>query len=115
MFLDRLGAAPAVASHGEAFALLAAVLNAIEDEHSGVLANPANWQFDERMYPPQSDMARASADMPGVTIYRSRAHRTLIARNGALAITDAHTGAVLLEKSGQDGVGVWPKGSGKPT
>ena len=102
LFLTRLTAAPAAGSHDEAFALIAATLNAVEDEHSGVPATPANWQFDGRMYPPQSDMARPSADLPGVTIYRSRAHRTLLASNGAFTIIEVATGAVLIAKPGSD-------------
>jgi hypothetical protein len=103
LFLARLTAAPAATGHDEALALIATVLNAVEDEHSGVPANPANWRTDGRMYPPQSDNARASADLPGVTSYRSVAHRTLIASNGALTIIELSTNAVLIEKAGGDG------------
>ena len=103
LFLSRLTAAPAVASQKAAFALIAGTLNAVEDEHSGIPANPANWQFDGRMYPPQSDMARRSVDLPGVTVYRSRAHRTLVASNGAFTIVEVATGAVLIAKPGSDG------------
>ncbi len=106
LFLARLTAAPAAASHDEALALIATVLNAVEDEHSGVPANPANWRTDGRMYPPQSDNARASADLPGVTGYRSVAHRTLIASNGALTIIELSTNTVLIEKPGGDGKAV---------
>ena len=108
LFLVRLTAAPAAASHDEALALIAATLSAVEDEHSGIPANPANWQFDGRMYPPQSDMARPAADRPGVTIYRSRAHRTLLASNGAFTIIDVNTNAVLIAKPGRDGQTVPP-------
>ena len=111
LFLDRLMAAPAAANHDEALALIATTLTAVENEHSGVPANPALWQSDGRMYPPQADMARPSADLPGVIIYRSRAHRTFIASNGAFAIADAHTAAVRIEKSGHDGLGIWPGAS----
>jgi len=103
LFLVRLAAAPAPASHDDAFALIATALNAVEDEHSGVPANPANWQFDGRMYPPQSDMARHSPDLPGVIVYRSRAHRTLIASNGAFTIIELSTKEILIEKPGSDG------------
>lgn len=106
LFLARLTAAPPAASHDEALALIATILNAVEDEHSGVPANPANWRTDGRMYPPQSDNARASADLPDVTGYRSVAHRTLIASNGALTIIELSTNTVLIEKRGSDGKGV---------
>ena len=100
LFLDRLHAAAPTASHDEAFALIATTLNAIEDEDSGVPADPANWQFDGRMYPPQADMARPLPGMPGVIVYRSRAHRTFIGANGAFAITEVHDGSTLVKESG---------------
>lgn len=106
LFLDRLRNATPLANHDEAFALIATTLNAVEDEHSGVPANPSNWQSDGRMYPPQADMARPSPDRPGVTVYRSRGHRTLIGANGAFSIAEVHGGKVLVEKVGKDGQGL---------
>jgi hypothetical protein len=103
LFLHRLAAAPAAASHDEALALIEAIVNAVEDEHSGVVANPAKWRTDGRMYAPQSDHARAVADRPGVTAYRSVSHRTLIASNGAIAIIELRTESLLIEKPGGDG------------
>lgn len=108
LFLTRLTSAAPAVSHDEAFALIAAVLNAMEDEHSGVPSNPANWRSDGRMYPPKSDSARASPDLPGVIGYRSVAHRTLIASNGAFTIIDLNTGKALIEKAGGDGQGLPP-------
>jgi hypothetical protein len=84
--------------------MIATILNAIEDEHSGVAANPSAWQSDGRMYPPQSDMARPSTEWPSVMVYRSRSRRTLIGTNGAFAITDLATGLVPIEKPGSDGL-----------
>lgn len=108
LFLDRLRSATPAANHDEAFALIATTLNSVEDEHSGVPAHPANWQSDGRMYPPQADMARPSPDFPGVTVYRSRGHRTLIGTNGAFTIAEIHRGKVLVEKAGADGRGLPP-------
>ena len=110
-FIDRLAAAAPASSQEEAFALIAATLNAVEDEHSGVPANPANCQSDGRMYPPQADMARAAPGLPGVTVYRSRAHRTFIAENGAFVIKDVWTEQILVEKPGRNGVGISPFGN----
>lgn len=106
LFLARLAAAPAASSHDEALALIATALNEVENEHSGIPANPANWRTDGRMYPPQPDHARASANLPGVTIYRSVAHRTLIASNGALTIIGLDSNRVLIAKPGADKRGI---------
>jgi hypothetical protein len=106
LFLARLAESPAAASHDEAFALITTALNAVEDEHSSVPADPANWRSDGRMYPPQADNARPSADLPGVIGYRSVAHRTLIASNGAFAIIELATNKTLVEKPGGDGKGL---------
>jgi hypothetical protein len=106
LFLARLAASPIAANHDQAFALIASVLNAVEDEHSGVPADPNNWRSDGRMYPPQADNARPSADLPGVIVYRSFAHRTLIASNGAFTIIELSTNKALIEKLGGDGKGL---------
>lgn len=106
LFLAKLAASPAAANHDQAFALIASVLNAVEDEHSGVPADPANWRSDGRMYPPQADNARPYSDLPGVFGYRSVAHRTLIASNGAFAIIELSTNKALIEKAGGNGTGL---------
>lgn len=103
LFLDRLRSASPAANHDGAVALIASTLNAVEDDHSGVPANPSSWQSDGRMYPPQADMARPSPDLPGVMVYRSRGHRTLIGANGAFSIAEVHGGKILVEKAGADG------------
>lgn len=106
LFLDRLLSATPAANPDEAIALIATLLNAVEDEHSGVPANPSSWQSDGRMYPPQADMARTLPGLPGLTVYRSRGHRTLIGANGAFTIAEIHGGKVLVEKAGADGRGL---------
>jgi len=108
LVLQQLHIARATATHDAAFALIAEILNAVEDEHSGIPANPSNWRSDGRMYPPQADNARSSLDLPGVIVYRSRGHRTLIAANGAFTIVDVQTDEVLIEKLGLDGQGLPP-------
>jgi len=102
-FIANLKAAPAAASHDEAYALIVRELTAVEDKYSQAVANPDNWRTDGRMYPPQADMARASSNTPGVTVYRNRAHTTLIAVNGALAIMALPRRTVLIIKAGADG------------
>jgi len=112
LVLQRLHAAAVKATHDAAFSLIAEILNGVEDEHSGIPANPFNWRSDGRMYPPQADNARSSPDRPGVIVYRSRGHRTLIAANGAFTIIDVQTDEVLIEKLGLDGQGLPPTNPG---
>ena len=111
LFLARLAIAPSVGSHDEALKLIATLLDAVEDKHSGIAANPRNWRTDGRMYPPQPDSARPSVDLPGVIVYRSVAHRILIAANGAFAIIEVGADTVLIEKAGRDGRVMAPGGS----
>lgn len=58
VFISRLKAAPPVSTKTEALALIATVLDEVEDELSGIVANPANWRSDGRMYPPRRQCAR---------------------------------------------------------
>jgi len=67
--------------------------------------DPASWQTDGRMYPPQSDHAREVENRSDLIRFRSRGHNTLIRDNGAIEIRDLQ-GHVFLSKSGTDGNGV---------
>jgi len=107
LFYKQLQSAPAASSHDEAFALLFDTLNTIEDEHSGVLFDPANWQTDGRLYPPQTDRAYEVDGFPEVIRYRSAGHNTYIASNGAIEVRIVATNEVDFRKSGADGRGVW--------
>ena len=78
-------------------------LNKVEDDHSGVPFDPTSWQSDGRMYPPQSDMARASEEHAGLIVYRSRGHRTFIAANGAIKIAEVVSKKTVFQKTGADG------------
>ena len=101
-FLRRLSAAPPARSGVEALTQLSDMLNAVEDELSGIPYRPERWQSDGRMYPPQEDNAR---DVPGrhdLVRYRSRGHSTWIRDNGAIEIRD-RAGAVVFRKPGSDG------------
>lgn len=104
-FLSRLESADAVANADEAFALISETLTAVEDEMTDIPNDPASWQTDGRMYPPQADNARDVDNRPDLVRYRSRGHNTLIRDNGAIEISDLQ-GTVLLSKPGQDGRGV---------
>jgi hypothetical protein len=101
-FLRRLGAAPAASSFTEAFRQLGDILNAVEDELTSIPSDPANWQNDGRLYPPQPDSARTVPGRSDVTRFRSRAHNSLIGDNGAIEIR-ALSGRPILAKAGTDG------------
>lgn len=107
VFYERLQAAPPAETHDEAYELLCATLNAVEDEHSGVPNNPASWQTDGRLYPPQKDRVYAVPGFPEVLRYNSFKHDTYVASNGAIEVKIIATGAVHFEKSGANGKGVW--------
>lgn len=101
-FLRRLGATPAAADFDEAYRQLCDVLNAVEDEMTSIPFDPANWQSDGRIYPPQLDSLRAAPGRGDVKRFRSKAHNTLIGDNGAIEIRDL-SGRVVLSKPGADG------------
>jgi hypothetical protein len=106
LFLDRLKAAEPCADHDEAYDLIAVILNAVEDEHSGVPPNPATWESDGRLYPPQADRASLPAGFSGVVRYRSLGHWTYVAPNGAFRIKEIASREVLIDCVGRDGRGV---------
>ncbi len=91
----------------DAYALLCATLDAVEDEHSGVPNNPSNWRTDGRMYPPQLDRVYAVPGFPEVLRYGHFKHDTFIASNGAIEVKIVATGEVHFAKAGTDGRGVW--------
>jgi hypothetical protein len=101
-FLRRLGAAPAASDFDEAYRQLGDILNAVEDEMTSIPYDPASWQTDGRMYPPQMDSLRAVPGRGDVRRFRSKAHNTLIGDNGAIEIREV-AGRVILTKPGADG------------
>ena len=107
IFYARLQEAPLAGTHDEAYELLCATLNAVEDEHSGVANNPASWQTDGRLYPPQKDRVYAVPGFSEVLRYNSFKHDTFIASNGAIEVKVISTGAVQFAKLGANGKGVW--------
>ena len=65
--------------------------------------DPARWDEDGRMYPPQLDSKRSVTNLPGVSRYRSKNHSALIGENGSISITVGHSGQVIFSKPGADG------------
>lgn len=102
LFVREMQEAVPAASFEEARLLLETVLNSVEDRHSGASFCPENWRDDGRMYPPQDDAER-KISIAGVRLFRTRGHRVWFAANGAIRITEAADGKVVLDKPGKDG------------
>jgi hypothetical protein len=105
-FFRRLLAAPNAGTFEEALMQLVSILDAVEDELTGIPSNPDNWRYDHRIYPPQIDSMRAVSDHPQVRRFRSVGHNTYIGANGSLEIV-ALDGTIELRKPGLDGRGIW--------
>ena len=106
-FFRRLQSAPPTGSFEEAGALIAATLNAVEDEFSGAAYSPPNWKEDGRMYPAMGDNI---VQLPGhrtVRQMRHAHHLTLVSDEGAIEITERNSGRVLLVKRSASDRGVW--------
>ena len=112
LFFDQLNAAPTAGTEAEAFDLVCQLLNRVEDQHSGVPANPTSWEADGRLYPPQPDKRKSFAPRATIIRYRSRDHYLWIEANGAILITDIdYPPKIMLSKAGADGrsIGSPPK------
>jgi hypothetical protein len=107
VFYERLQASSPAGTREEAYDLLCSILNAVEDEHSGVLNNPQNWQTDGRLYPPQQDRVYTVPGFPEVIRYNSFKHDTFVGSNGAIEVRSIATGVVQFAKPGANGKGVW--------
>ena len=101
-FLQRLQAAPPAISADEAFGLLVATLNAVEDESSGVPNRPELWKTDGLMYPPQEDSRLKCPERPSLRKYRNKGHYNFIGLNGSIRI-ETLDAEILLDKRGADG------------
>lgn len=106
-FFSRLERHPPFASFAEAHAGLVLILEAVEDELTGIPNHPPSWKTDGRLYPPQRDNWFSVSGWPGVTRMRTRAHNVFVAENGAMEIQEANTGILVLSKPGADGKEVW--------
>ncbi|WP_338847004.1 hypothetical protein V8J88_24970 [Massilia sp. W12] len=100
LFLSRLDAAAPVKTEAAGLALIASILNQVEDACTQIPYNPEAWADDGRMYPPQQDNRRTYTDKVGR--YRSRSHHTFIACYGAIRIESLGK-QVLFDKPGADG------------
>lgn len=102
----RLAEAPAAGTYNEMRAQLADVVNAVEDQLTGIPYAPANWRTDGRIYPVSDDNIFEVAGQPRVTLLRARKNLVYIGDNGSIEIRNA-SGEVAFRKPGQDGLGVW--------
>jgi hypothetical protein len=105
-FYRRLMQAPRAGTLEEALDQLGSILDAVEDELTGIRKDPASWRYDDRIYPPQLDSMHAVSARPQVARFRSVGHNTYIGANGAVEIV-LLDGTVELQKPGADGRGVW--------
>ena len=105
LFLAALDDAPAAHDRASARALLAETLNRIEDAHSGVPFDPANWMTDGRMYPPLDDNKKLSP-LSGTAVFHTKGHRVWLGDNGAIRFEIRRgpgKGHIDLDKPGADG------------
>ena len=77
----------ATPAHDQASArlLLEETMNRIENAHSGVPFDPANWMKDGRLYPPHDDQQKVSP-VSGTSLFFSRKHRIWFGDNGSIRI-----------------------------
>jgi hypothetical protein len=101
-FYRRLGEAPAASTASEAYQQVCDILNAVEDDLTGIPFDPPMWMTDGRMYPAQADSIRSAPGKPDLIRYASKGHDVIVAPNGAIQIR-IRGGAVALNKPGQDG------------
>jgi hypothetical protein len=106
IFIARLRKAPLGRDAAEATSLIATTLNAVEDELSGIVFDPASLGNDGRLYPPRDDYAYPVDGRPDVTRFRNKAHNTFVATNGAFRIETIGK-QMVFEKPGADGLHVF--------
>jgi hypothetical protein len=105
-FLRRLAAAPSATSEPEGYRQICEILNSVEDEMTNIPYDPANWQNDGRLYPPQVDNMAVIPGPPEVKKYRTRRHIILIGEQGAIEIRRRPDNELLVSKPGGDGKGL---------
>ena len=111
VFLARLAAAPPASSEEEAVALLNRVLDAVEDELSGIPFDAAAARqlvTDGRMYGPHPAFASPWKGRADITRYAHARHDTFVQTNGAFLIRLRRPPKVLLSHPGADGRAVEP-------
>ncbi len=109
IFYHRLRIESSATSGEEAMHSIASILQAVEDEFSGVPYDPGEVGTDGRLYPPKEQYRRPKEERPGVRCYFQVGHKTLIADNGAIEISvrsphgNEYVDTLELDKPGSDG------------
>ena len=99
----RLEAAAPASNADEALNLVTSILEAVEDQHSGVANDPSSPFADERIWPPIARYSFAIAGRDDLDCYRQKGHETLIGAGGAILIRTRIETRVILDKPGRDG------------
>ncbi|MFE1272489.1 RHS repeat-associated core domain-containing protein [Streptomyces sp. NPDC058757] len=95
----RLDALPAPKTADEALEMLNSTLVEVEDQFSGVIANPnPGLKFDGRMYPPRSDYIERGID--GSIKATTKGNIIRISPNGSIAILNRKSGETVYSKKG---------------
>jgi hypothetical protein len=104
-FYRRLKEAPPASTAAEAYRQVCDILNAVEDDLTGIPFDPPMWMTDGRMYPAQEDSVRSVPGHPDLIRYASKGHDVVVAPNGAIQIR-IRGGAIAFAKPGADGDGI---------
>lgn len=98
---QRLDEIPAPTSAQEALAQLSEVLDAVEDEYSGVPRDPnPGLAFDGRMYPPRDDFIKPQPD--GGLVAITKGNRIEIGPDGSTTILSRRSGDVVYNRPAAD-------------
>ena len=103
IFMEKVLAAGPAGNLNDARSLLENILNAVENEYSGVPFNLAASEYDGRMYDPLDDRRKVVSTKPRVEQFNSAGHVTWIGENGAIKIAIRRDRTVILDKPGRDG------------
>lgn len=104
-FFRRLLLAPTCRSADSAFEHVRVILNAVEDELSGIPYDPCHPRRDGRLYPAKASYRCRVPGRPDLRRYRFKAHTVYLGASGAILIRHNQDG-VVLEKPGSDGATV---------
>ena len=100
LFFRRLAEAAPSATAEEALRLVCRLIDEVEEEFCPVAKQtPAPEDFTGRMYPPQADYTKATAG--GGLTARTRRHRIVCTKRGAITIIHIETEKVVLAKKGK--------------